>query len=150
MDANMNDNVFDIDEEDFVPQFSERRTSKEQNELKTSKSTVDANMDDNVIDIDDEDVFPQISETRTSKGQNEHEMTKSTVTPLVLEVFDTAFANHLKKDQETGSQHANKKRYGVCSECLKPDCGNCGGCRSMIKYGGRGKGKKVTNPCAYE
>ena len=66
--------------------------------------------------------------------------TMATTTPLVLEVFETIFADQIDDSKKGGSR---KKRCNSCEGCMLSDCGMCRNCKDMSKFGGSGKSKQA-------
>lgn len=98
--------------------------------------------------------------------------TKATTTALVYQIFDTFFSDQIDQNDKEGGQ-SKRQRCGVCEVglkkknkmnddavfnqtghktcsrfarlqvCQSPDCGKCGACKDMIKFGGSGKSKQA-------
>ena len=84
-----------------------------------------------------------------SGGRNQHtkpppSMSMATTTPLVRHVFECFFKNQIadtddkKKKSSNSNYEAEEDACGVCTNCLKQDCGTCSTCKTKVIFGGAG------------
>jgi hypothetical protein len=134
-------------------------TSVDRTNRKAAQRDSDGDDDDGFDDDDDDDVedADYVPEARADRGRGQHpqhhrqparvggprdEHSEATTTPLVRKVFEIAFRNCIKAVGNNGESVTD--RCGSCEACMRPDCGKCGDCKSMTKFGGSGNKHAVS------
>ncbi|KAB7504337.1 DNA (cytosine-5)-methyltransferase PliMCI [Armadillidium nasatum] len=80
------------------------------------------------------------TQLRVRKKIDMPKFTKATTTPLVMNLFESFFADQIGEQKK--SLTVRRARCGVCEVCQEPDCGNCRNCKDMVKFGGSGRSKQ--------